>query len=437
MLLPFYLVKAKRTGVDIRYWFGFIPPELHTGSNVRKTIWIHAVSVGEVNAVKPLIKKIRESNPSLRIILSTVTGTGQTVARQSVPEVDQFIFFPSDLIWNLRRLFKYINPQLLILVETELWPNLISLCASRSIPIMLINGRISPRSFMRYKKVRWFFQPLLNKMTLFLMQSETEVDRIRTIGAPHHKIKITGNIKFDISIPELTDLEKQRYRAMFGFEPSQPVWLVGSTHPGEEKLILQVYKAIRATQPELRLILVPRHPHRAEEVGKEIELLGLPYVRRSQLPPECATDRVNKAFTKALSPILSNPDSPVRVKNSHSIILVDTVGELTKLYALADVVFIGGSLVPIGGHNVLEPATLGKPILFGPYMHNFEFCAELLLSAGGGIQVNNIQDLESQLSALLEQPELRRQLGEKARSAVIANQGATERTFEEIKKYLN
>jgi len=413
VMLPSSLIKAKKTGVDIRYWLGLLPPELKEKPKHKKTVWVHAVSVGEVNSVRPLIKKIKETYPDLTIVLSTVTGAGQEVARKSVKEADHFIFFPSDLPWTLRRFFRYIRPHLLILVETELWPNLISLAASRAIPVVLVNGSISRRSSERYQKIKWFFQPILNRMTLFLMQSSTEAERIIAIGAPQEKVINTGNIKFDISIPELTESEKQQYRSLFGFNQTQPIWLVGSTHPGEETIILRVFKSLLTQVPELKLILAPRHPHRADEVVKEIEAVQLAYVRRSRI---------------------ENSESQIQ---KPQIILVDTVGELTKLYSLSTVVFVGGSLVPIGGHNLLEPAILRKPVLFGPYMQETRDSTELLLTTGGGIQVKSEKELEDQVLYLLNHPEERNDRGEKAKSAVLANQGATNKTLALLGKYLS
>ncbi|MFB3895353.1 MAG: 3-deoxy-D-manno-octulosonic acid transferase, partial [bacterium] len=409
--LPYYLIKAKRTGVDIRYWFGYLPPELKEKSTHKKTVWIHAVSVGEVNSVRPLIKAIKTSYPDWTIVLSTITGAGQQFARKTVKEADFIIFFPSDLPWSLHRFYRYINPQLLLIVETELWPNLISMAASRSIPVALVNGSISGQSASRYRKIRWLFQPILNLVTLFLMQSAAESDRIISFGAPPNKVINTGNIKFDVTIPVLNDAEKQQYVSLFGFNTTQPILLVGSTHPGEETIILRVYTELLKQIPDLKMILVPRHPHRADEVSKEIESQHFTYLRRSQLD-----------------------QSEIRNLQS-AIILVDTVGELTKLYSLATIVFVGGSLVPIGGHNILEPAVLGKPVLFGPYMQETIDSTDLLLNAGGGIQVKSEQELIAKIATLLSHPEERQRLGENAKSAVIANQGATHRILDLLGNY--
>jgi 3-deoxy-D-manno-octulosonic-acid transferase len=409
---PYYLIKAKKTGVDIRYWFGYLPQELMVNTDTRKTVWIHAVSVGEVNSVRPLIKALRTAYPDWKIVLSTVTGAGQEFARKSVKEADQFVFFPSDLPWTLRRYYHYIHPQLLLIVETELWPNLISMAAARSIPVVLVNGSISGQSASRYRKIKWLFQPILNQITLFLMQSPTESDRIISFGAPQEKVIDTGNIKFDVSIPELNESDKQQYLSLFGFNQTQPILLIGSTHPGEETIILRVFTELQKQVSALKLILVPRHPHRADEVSKEIESQHLTCVRRSEL--------ANSA--------IRNPQS--------AIILVDTVGELTKLYSLATIVFVGGSLVPIGGHNILEPAVLGKPVLFGPYMQETKDSTELLLSSGGGIQVQSEQELVEKILFLLNHPEERSGLGKKAKLAVIANQGATKNILTLLGKYL-
>jgi 3-deoxy-D-manno-octulosonic-acid transferase len=410
---PYYLVKAKRTGVDIRYWFGYLPPELKEKSNHKKTVWIHAVSVGEVNSVRPLIKAIKTSYPDWTIVLSTITGAGNQFARKTVKEADHIIFFPSDLPCSLHRFYRYIQPQLLLIVETELWPNLIAMAASRSIPIVLVNGSISGQSASRYRKIRWLFQPILNQITLFLMQSAAESDRIISFGAPREKVIDTGNIKFDVAIPELNEPEKQRYLSLFGFNATQPILLVGSTHPGEETIILRVYIELLKQIPDLNLILVPRHPHRADEVVKEIELQHLTCVRRSQLDK-----------------------SEIRTPNSE-IILVDTVGELTKLYSLATIVFVGGSLVPIGGHNILEPAVVGKPVLFGSYMQETKDSTDLLLAAHGGIQVQTESELVDKILLLLNHPEERQRLGNNAKSAVISNQGATNRILGLLGKYLS
>lgn len=391
---------------------GYYPLELVHRLQGKRPIWLHAVSVGETMAALLIVKQLKAQHPEVPILISTVTVTGNQIAQQNEKYFDGIIYFPLDFPWIVKKALHLFQPQLVMIMETELWPNFLRECNKSKIPSILINGRLSDKSVHRYRKVKPFMAKVTSSVTYLLMQSNVDAERMLSIGAPQKQVQITGNIKFDITPPHLSNEDLYQWRAIFGLnDTSTPVFVAGSTHPGEEEQILEAYKNILNLHSMTRLILVPRHPERANEVEKIIQEYGFTSVRRSSLTPNS---------------IKNNP-----------IILVDTVGELMNIFMLADVAFIGGSLVSKGGHNVLEPAALKKPVLFGPFMNNFRESAQLLLESGGGIQVQNAQELAKEVTKLLKSNKESIRLGEKAASAVTANAGAVKRTLDTIYNYLN
>jgi len=342
---------------------------------------------------------IRERWPDKKLLISAFTPTGKETAIVKT-KADGVIFLPLDLPWIVRRVLKKVNPSVLILMETELWPNLISRAGNMGIPVVVVNGRISDRSYGKY----WFISPLLRKafdhINRFLMQSDGDALRIVTLGADQSKVSVTGNIKFDL---------KAVYRDIpFMDEWEGPLLIAGSTHKGEDAPILDIYKELKGNCPDLKLLLAPRHLERVTEVEGVLKGKGLRYVRRSEVK-----DRIYEP-----------------------ILLLDTLGELAYFYRYGNIVFIGGSLVPIGGHNLLEPALYGKPVLFGPHVENFRDAARIITDSGGGIKVKDSDDLKDQLIRLLSDNDLCNSLGEKGREAVLNNQGATERTLESLFEYI-
>jgi 3-deoxy-D-manno-octulosonic-acid transferase len=403
--LPFYLWKGRATGKYLRTFrerMGRLPVYLNLDGD--RSIWIHAVSVGEVLAARPLVPALRERFPGHRVFLSTTTVTGNEVAKKSVRGLDGLFFAPFDFPHPVRRALEVVNPSLLLLVETELWPNLIHEANRRGTRVALVNGRISPRSFPRYKRVRRFLASVLAEIDLFLMQGEAHAERIREMSAPPDRVHVTGNLKFDAV--ETGRPPERLARLVNAGGARRPLWVAGSTVDGEEELVLSAFHRVRERVPQARLLVAPRHPERFATVPGLIEAAGFRCVRRSALDPAAWTDG--------------------------EVLLLDTLGELAQLYALASVVFVGGSLVPSGGHNILEPAVAGKPVLVGPHMENFQEIADAFRSESAMLQVASADELGREVGALLLDEPRRLGLGERARGLVGRNRGAVARTADAL-----
>ena len=402
--LPWFLWKSRSSGKYLRTFrerMGRLPVYLNLDGD--RSIWIHAVSVGEVLAARPLVPALRARFPSHRIFLSTTTVTGNEVAKKSVRGLDGLFFAPFDFPHAVRRALEVVNPSLLLLVETELWPNLIHESSRRGARVALVNGRISLRSFSRYKRMRRFLTRVLSEIDLFLMQGETHAERIRAMAAPPERVKVTGNLKFDAV--EAGRPSERLVRLLHGGSP-RPLWVAGSTVVGEEELILRAFHRVRERVPHARLLLAPRHPERFAEVPRLVEAAGFRCLRRSALDPGSWTDG--------------------------EVLLLDTLGELAQLYALASVVFVGGSLVASGGHNILEPAVAGKPVVVGPHMENFQEIADAFRAESAMVQVASADELAHEIAALLLDEPRRRDLGERARDLVGKNRGAVSRTTDAL-----
>jgi 3-deoxy-D-manno-octulosonic-acid transferase len=390
--------------------FGYIPGAELSAIRNRPVIWLHAVSVGESIAARPLLKALRSRYPEHAILVSNTTETGRGTAA-AFPEKDLCIYFPFDFLPAVRRTLDAIKPELVIIMETEIWPNFTREAASRNIPVILANGRISDRSFARYLTFSWFFRQALQLFSRLCMQTETDCERIVAIGAPLGCTVKTGNLKYDIPLRQVDQGEKSRLKEQYSIPDGMPVLIAGSTHAGEEQLVMDAYRQLLPILDELFLVLVPRHPERAAEVASLLERAGIPFRRRTSLP------------------------CPEKFKKGN-VLLVDTVGEMMNLYVVSDVAFVGGSLVPTGGHNLLEPASLGIPSVFGPHMSNFREIAELVLQYGAGVQVDSPQGLTESCRALFANGELRRVLGQNGLKLMRDNGGATERHMEVIAEYL-
>jgi 3-deoxy-D-manno-octulosonic-acid transferase len=365
-------------------------------------LWIHAVSVGEVRLALLLLVAVRERHPGLPVTVTTGTPTGRALAERGVPGTsppDRVAFLPIDRRGPMGRFLERIRPAALLLVETEIWPNLLRLCAERGVPVSFVNGRISPRSFPRYRRVRWFLRRCLGDVTLFAMQSEEDAERIRALGAPPERVRVTGNMKFDLPLPRSAAGPAARER--LGIPADRPLFVAGSTAPGEERAAAEALRALRRIDPRTLLVLAPRHPEDFAAAETRLIAAGLRVARYSGPFPGRETDAV----------------------------LVDAMGVLPDLYAAADLVFVGGSLVSRGGQNPLEPASLGRPVLFGPDMENFADAARALVAAGGGFVVRDGGDLGRQAARLLADAGARRAAGEAARRAVESGRGALPRTL--------
>jgi 3-deoxy-D-manno-octulosonic-acid transferase len=371
-------------------------------------VWLHAVSVGEAMAAAPLARELTVRHPQIPLLVSTVTETGRGVAEQRLPAA-RFVFFPLDFGWVVGRALDRLRPRVVLLTETELWPNFLVACARRGIPVVVINGRISPRSFPRYRLVRPWFGRVLSDIRLFCMQTAKDAERILLLGAPADRVRVVGNLKYDLPTlgvaPDVAGV-----RTGLGLPSDRRVIVGGSTHRGEEEILLQAFLTLRSSRHDLCLLLAPRHPERLEEVERLVRRVGLSWVRRSQLPA------------------VSLEGVPV--------ILLDTMGELARLYAAASVVFIGGSLIPHGGQNLLEPAAVGRPVLHGPHMGNFAEMRDLFLHAGAAMQVEDAGSLQEKLAALLDDPVLADQMGKAGREIVETHRGATRRTADLVDAFL-
>ncbi len=358
LALPYYLWKGRGTGKYLRTFrermgrFAAPAPAVVPGG-----IWIHAVSVGEVLAARPLVAALRERFPGRSVFVSTTTVTGNAVAQKSLRDVEALFYAPFDFTGPVQRVLDRLQPALLVLVETEIWPNLIHEARRRGTRIALVNGRISPRSFPRYRLVRSLLRRVLAEVDLFLMQGDAHAARIRDLGAPADRVHVTGNLKFDaLEAPRTAEALSRLVEA-----GDRPLLVAGSTVSGEEALVLEAYRAIRERVPDAGLIVAPRHPERFAEVPALVEAAGFRCVRRTTLAPGGFADG--------------------------SVLVLDTLGELAQVYPLATVVFVGGSLVPAGGHNVLEAAVAGKAVVVGPHMENFQEIADQFRAEGALVQV--------------------------------------------------
>ncbi len=365
-----------------------------------RPIWVHAVSVGEVMAAHPLIRELKKKYPHRKLILSTVTVTGHFTASRRVPEADAIFYFPFDYPCIIRRVIKGINPEIVLIAETELWPNFFRELKRQGIPSAVINGRISPHSYKNYQKFRKFFGMVFDQVTLFCMQSEEDAQRIRDIGADPGKVMVTGNLKFDQKI-------QGTQANPVAISAGRKVITAGSTHRGEEAALLEVFTRLREKYPKLLLIIAPRHPERFDEVEGVINSAGYECQRRTSLR------------------------GPVK-----DVLLLDTIGELRSFYAVCDIAFVGGSLVKVGGHNLLEPAAMKKPVIFSRYMFNFKEISEALISSGGGIMVKDKGELYAEFNALLADGERAKSMGERAFRVIEANTGAAKKTIEAISRLI-
>ncbi len=374
-----------------------------------RPIWFHAASMGEVLGIRPVIQKLRDTYPSRLIFLSTMTRTGQATAKKELSkEVDHIFFVPLDFVWACKLAVQQLRPAMLIIAETEIWPNLIDQCHQINCKILVVNGRISDRSISRYRMFKWFFTPILKKVSQFLMQTEIDAERITTLGALPENVSVIGSAKSDV---RPAHLDKSIARRAFGIPQNSLVIVAGSTRPGEEAILIDSFKRIREELPEAVLCLAPRHLERIEEVVSLLNENNLEFSRRTE----------SKEKKEALQ-------SPV--------FLLDTMGELRNLYSTAELAFVGGTLVPIGGHNLLEPASLGVPVLFGEDTANVREAANALLQASGGFCVKNSIELSRIAAYLLSDSNHRNLAGQQARKVVENQQGVSNKIVKIIQEYL-
>ena len=396
---------------DLGERFGIYPSHLKEKTEDFRPLWIHAVSVGEMMAASPFISELTKRRSGERFILSAVTATGRRVAKEKLSEgAADVLFFPLDFRWIVRRSLKALRPRAVILTETELWPHFLRACAEQGIPCILINGRISEGSFRRYQLAKGFFRRMIEHMPLLCMQSEMDRSRIVQLGADRSRTACTGNLKFDQYAKEEEDSPRFRLLQDLMIEDQLPVFIAGSTHRGEEKFAIEAFLRAKRKIKDLLFLLAPRHPERLLEVERLLNQRGLTFTRRSLIQSE--------------------------KERRGDVILLDTMGELGRIYSLGTIIFVGGSLVPVGGHNILEPALYDKPILFGPHMKNFQEIAELFLFGGAALSVRDAFDLAEKLLWLLQHPQEAKVMGEKAQAILRQHRGAAQRTWELLKEYV-
>ncbi|MBI1976825.1 MAG: 3-deoxy-D-manno-octulosonic acid transferase [Candidatus Omnitrophica bacterium] len=368
----------------------------------KSPIWIQAVSVGEVGAVRSLIGMLRKEKPEIPIVLTTTTPKGLEIAKRLESEGVIARYFPLDIRWMMRRFIDQIHPRLFIMVETEFWPNCLAELSRQKIPMVVVNGRISDRSFPRYRMFSGWVKSILAPVSFFLVQTQEDQMRFKQIGVPEEKIQNAGNLKFDavgIHDKKLPEPVVQSFR-------QGPVWVAASTHEPEEKELFQTYQKVKEKIPSLSWVIAPRHVERVPSLVDWFSRRGVIPVRWSRWRHEG-----------------SGQDW------KGGILLVDTVGELNAFYAIANAVLVGGSFIPHGGQNPLEPAAAGKPVLFGPHVFNFREITRQLLAEGGAIQCRDVSKVAEHLTPLLQNPSQAKTIGEKAQAVVEKNRGATERTF--------
>jgi len=415
-LAPRFAIDALRTRkyiTGLRERLGSLPK---LPASDRPLIWLHCVSVGETEAARPLVRALLDRFPSYRLVVSTTTVTGQQVARSAFSrDATAFFYFPIDLAWIVRRVLRILRPAAVVIMETELWPNLLRECRRQSIPVAIVNGRISITSFRRYKLVSPFIRRVLNNLTLALMQSEQDASRIRELGLADKRILLTGNLKFDSAGVALDDAATTAtIRNRFGFNGNERLIVAASTHAAEESIIIDAFERIKNSKlgDRVRLLIAPRHPERFNEVATLLEASGIPWSRRSDAPNE--RDLIS------------------------DIVLLDSIGELRAIFPLADVAFIGGSITPHGGHNMLEPASHGVCVVTGAHTHNFAAVTKALLDENAVVQLQDVfggeaaAELAAILSELLQDDKHRREIGQRALAVCDRNRGATERTVSSI-----
>lgn len=410
LLLPWALLHLIRRGFSyspyLKRWherFGFV-----RRIDADSLIWVHAVSVGEVRTIVRLVEYLRGRYPESKILVTTMTPTGSVQVEQCLGDSVKHCYVPYDLPGSVKRFLDRTRPTMAFIVETEFWPNIFRLCDERSIPLVLVNVRVSARSFNGYRRFPRFMRNMLAKAKLVMVQTEGDAARLRTLGASADRMHVTGNLKFDVFPPPDTADRATQLRGQWG--ETRPVWIAASTHDGEEKIVLKAFEELRERHPNLLLVLVPRHPERFKRVAELCQDSGLQVALRSQ-------------NSGALTP-------------GTDVLVGNTMGELTQLYAAADIAFIGGSLVRHGGHNLVEALAVGVPTVFGPHMFNFEQSSSVALKEGAAVQSSDGKQLTAMVAAYLDDPALARRAALAAKKVVETNRGSLQATQSLIEKVM-
>ncbi len=410
LLFPLAFLFGRRMWEGAWERMAVYPRELRKSLEGHRPVWVHAVSVGEVRSAACLTRQIKVEYPDRKIVLSTLTRAGKKTAQQMDAGLDGIIYFPIDHPWIVRRAILQFDPSLLIFLETEIWPNFLRLAYGQGIPTLMLSGRVSPRAFRRYRVFRWFFSSVLNKFTSMGMQNGDNAERIIHLGANPEKVSITGNLKRALGDEKATAMETGNGGLSLDGKGSRRILVAGSTHRGEEEVLLDVFQFLKSSIPDLLMILAPRHPQRFREVERLLKRKSVSYEKRSRLNGRLVTW----------------PD----------VIFLDTMGNLPAVYRFADVTFVGGSLVNVGGHNPIEPARWGNPILFGPHMTNFSDIARAMKTRGAGIEVQDREGLIQAITSLLNDPQKARRVGERAREVAGEDSRVTERSMRLVSPFI-
>jgi 3-deoxy-D-manno-octulosonic-acid transferase len=409
--LPVFLMRLIREdgfGERLKQSFGFLPQETLDKVAQKKCIWLHAASVGEIVATSPIIKEIRAQMPDKIILISVVTASGYAMAKRIIAEADGIIFFPLDLPWLSRRTFARIMPGIFAPVETELWPNFLAAARKYHVPVVMVNGRISEKSVERYHYLFGVLKDMLGTVTRFCMQSTIDAQYIIRLGADPHLVVVTGNTKFDQTYTDTPPDEKARLISELGLQDKHPVIVAGSTHKGEEEKLFKAFQSVKAVYPDTKMVLAPRDIIRAEEIILLASTFKLQAIKRTALPCDAEYD----------------------------VIILDTIGELGKIYSMGDIIFVGGSLIPRGGHNILEPAAHGKPILVGPHMFNFKDSYALFSGRGACATVYDESELAAKMLDILGNKEVSMKMSNNTLAIIQENRGAAKKSIAYLRKVM-
>lgn len=402
------LMREKGFGERLKQSFGFLPEETLAKVAHKDCIWLHAASVGEIVATSPLIKEIKRQMPDRIILISVVTASGYAMAKRIITDADGIIFFPFDLPWLSRRTFARIMPAIFAPVETELWPNFLAAARKYNVPVVMVNGRISEKSLDRYRHLRGLLKDMLGTVTRFCMQSTIDAQYIIRLGADPHRVVVTGNTKFDQTYTDINPDEKKQLTYELKIAGKHPIMVAGSTHKGEEEQLFRAFQKVKAVYSEARMILAPRDILRAEEIILLAASVNLTAVKRTTLPENKESD----------------------------IIILDTIGELGKIYSMGDIIFVGGSLIPRGGHNILEPAAHGKPILVGPHMFNFKDSYALFSGRKACETVYDEAELAPKLLGILENKEVMGSMSNNTLAIIRENRGAAMKSITHLRQVM-
>ena len=403
----YWHLKSRGRGESFLPRLGLKLPESPVPSGSPR-LWLHGVSVGEIQAAVPLVRELRTLLPQAAFIISTGTETGQTVARKHFAPLGALVcYFPLDIPWAVQRYLDHLRPQVFIGLESEIWPNFLTQAHHGGVRLALVNARLSDQSLRRFLKYRRYFIDIFNLIDVVAAGSPPDLQRWKQLGLAPSRLHLTGNLKYDRLLQGKDESRLREFRALLATDPSHPVLLAASTHPGEEDAVLDAYQELLAPYPALELILAPRHPERAPDLERWLSRRGLSYQLWTRLRSGRETRR-------------------------HPVVIIDTIGDLFTLYGAADVAFIGGSLVPHGGQNLLEPAAWGRVPLYGPHLNNFLWAQAILEEVGAGIMVTDAASLARAVRQLLDHPEIRDDLGRRAQAALIPHQGASRRQAELI-----